>query len=978
MKTKSLPALLVALGLSLSTLHALAQSAAFTYQGHLSDNGAPAQGSYDLRFALCDALTAGGTVGTPVTVAPVGVTNGLFTVTLDFGADVFDGSARWLEIGVRTNGSASAYAILAPRQAVTATPYAIQALTAGTATVTGPIADTQLSANIPRLTSNLVFSGAVTFNNPGSSFQGTFTGNGAGLANVDLRAVNSGGAILWSTNFTIGFTSASAFSVGNAPHSVAVGDVNGDGWRDLVSANYSDNTLTVLTNNGDGGFGTAATCGVGNSPNAVTLADVNKDGRLDLISANTTSSTLTVLTNNGGGFGLAATLGVGLGPRGVAATDVNGDGWVDLVSANTGGNSLTVLINNGQGGFVIARSPGVGNQPYAVVAAEVDGDGRADLVSANFQANTLTVLTNDGAGGFVTAATPAVGNRPYAVAAADFNGDGKVDLISADAVAGTLTVLTNSGQGNFVAAATNTIGGTPLSVTAADLNRDGWTDVISANNGASTLTVLTNNGQGLFVPASTNGVGAGPWSVVAADVNGDGGLDLISANATDNTLTVLLATPPAYQAAFTGSGAGLTSLNATNLSGILADTRLSSNVALLNSSPTFQGTVAASGFTGNGAGLTNLNLSTAGTWGITGNSGTTPGTEFLGTTDNQPLEFKVNGVRALRLEPNAVSPNFIGGYFDNRVSPGESGSTISGGGSQVINLFGIQQGPNTIDADFASIGGGDYNRIRTNADFSTIGGGNNNTIQDNASGSTIGGGIDNTIQSNASYATIPGGRDNSATNYAFAAGYRAKANHSGAFVWGDMSTFGDVASSAINEFTVRASGGVRFFSNSGVTAGVRLAPGDTAWSTLSDRNAKKNFQPVDTRTVLEQLAAVPVLCWNYKWERDDSVPHLGPVAQDFKAAFYPGRDDKTITTQEIDGVALAAIQGLNQKLEERLAEKDKQLASLHRQLAELQARERARESRLIALEKALRQDLDSIKQVSLQNGADDENTRIDD
>ena len=99
----------------------------------------------------------------------------------------------------------------------------------------------------------------------------------------------------------------------------------------------------------------------------------------------------------------------------------------------------------------------------------------------------------------------------------------------------------------------------------------------------------------------------------------------------------------------------------------------------------------------------------------------------------------------------------------------------------------------------------------------------------------------------------------------------------------------------------------------------------------SDRNVKKNFQPVDTVAVLEKLAAIPIERWNYKWEKDSDVPHLGPMAQDFKGAFYPGRDDKTISMLEFDGVALAALQGLNRKLEE----KDAEIQTLKQNVTEL-------------------------------------------
>ena len=83
----------------------VAQTTAFTYQGRLLDGARQANGSYDLQFTLADAPTNGEYIANVLTNAAVPVSNGLFAVTLDFGGSVFDGSARWLEIGVRTNGS---------------------------------------------------------------------------------------------------------------------------------------------------------------------------------------------------------------------------------------------------------------------------------------------------------------------------------------------------------------------------------------------------------------------------------------------------------------------------------------------------------------------------------------------------------------------------------------------------------------------------------------------------------------------------------------------------------------------------------------------------------------------------------------------------------------------------------------------------------------------------------------------------------
>jgi hypothetical protein len=140
-----------------------ARGTAFTYQGRLVDSGQAADGNYDLQFALLDAASGGNQVGTVLTNASVGVSNGLFVVLLDFGEGAFDGSARWLEIGVRTNGSSGAYTVLSPRQAITAAPYTAYANKAGTAAVA-----TNLAAG------------------------GVIAGNGAGITNLDGRSLGLG------------------------------------------------------------------------------------------------------------------------------------------------------------------------------------------------------------------------------------------------------------------------------------------------------------------------------------------------------------------------------------------------------------------------------------------------------------------------------------------------------------------------------------------------------------------------------------------------------------------------------------------------------------------------------------------------------------------------------------------------------------------------------------------------------------------
>src|SRR5256885_259503 len=154
-----------------------ALSTAFTYQGRLTDKGAPASGLYDLSFGLFDAESGGIQIGNTLTGNGVSVTKGLFVLSLDFGAAPFNGADRWLEIGVRTNGSSGGFTPLTPRQPISAAPYSVNALTAAVAqNLGGMLPDSKLSANIPRLDGDAVFTGSLQ--------AASFVGDGSRLTGV--------------------------------------------------------------------------------------------------------------------------------------------------------------------------------------------------------------------------------------------------------------------------------------------------------------------------------------------------------------------------------------------------------------------------------------------------------------------------------------------------------------------------------------------------------------------------------------------------------------------------------------------------------------------------------------------------------------------------------------------------------------------------------------------------------------------------
>jgi len=359
---------------------------------------------------------------------------------------------------------------------------------------------------------------------------------------VNQRPVFSGGA----------FATAATLRLNEPVYSIAVADVNGDGYPDLISAveNYSINSgqLVVFTNNGAGGFGSNATYNVDSFPTDVqVVTNLNGHGLMGLVVANydeDSGNTVTVLTNNGTGvFGSNATYTVSRGPYSVIAADIYGNGRPALISANSysGFSTLTVLTNNGWGGFGSNSAYNVGSDPECIIAADLNRNGRMDLITANSGAGTLTVLTNNGNGIFALSTTIIPNQTPTSVTAADIYGNGRPALICNNTSASTLSVFTNKGNGTFALNATLNVPASPQCVMAADVNGDGSVDLISLNS-SGLLTVFTNNGAGIFGSNLTFTVQNGSGQVnglAVADVNNDGKVDLAIANGNAGTLTVL-------------------------------------------------------------------------------------------------------------------------------------------------------------------------------------------------------------------------------------------------------------------------------------------------------------------------------------------------------------------------------------------------------------------------------------------------------
>jgi hypothetical protein len=186
------------------------QGTAFTYQGRLNDHGTPATGTYDLQFEIYDAVSGGNQVGGSITLSSLGITNGLFTVSLDFGAGVFNGANRWLEIGARSHGAGS-FEVLSSRQAISSSPYAIAA-----STLTGILPASQVggalnAAQIPNLDASKITTGVLA--GDGSGLTNLNAGNLTGIladSQLSTNVVRLSGSLSIQTNT---YSSAGTYTV---------------------------------------------------------------------------------------------------------------------------------------------------------------------------------------------------------------------------------------------------------------------------------------------------------------------------------------------------------------------------------------------------------------------------------------------------------------------------------------------------------------------------------------------------------------------------------------------------------------------------------------------------------------------------------------------------------------------------------------------------------------------------------------------
>jgi hypothetical protein len=788
---------------------ARSQGTAFTYQGRLTDNGQPANRAYDLRFAVYDSTNLPGTLITgPLTNSNVSVSNGLFTVTLDFGPGVFTGPARWLDIAVRTNGGS--FVSLSPRQALAPAPYAI---TAATVVPGGLVAGT--------------YGNAVAFTNAGNSFNGTHTGNGVGLTALNASALASG-------------TVADARLSGN-----------------VALLNATNNFTATQIMLGNLGLGT-------NSP----TARLHVNGQVRITGGAPAAGK--VLTSDTSG--MAAWSATRSSPQ-VVVVDAAGNGDFTSVSA-----ALAAIAPSAAVPYVIEVRPGLYFDRIVMKShVHLQGAGPDSTVvmfnmagvvtSADFAVVRFTGLTNVAISGF-TLTTPAYTN-PAALQAAV----GVYDIASSPLITNNRFVLLAGAQPTL-AFPNPTIG--VCSSTSAPVVCNCYFEEARAVDGIS--------------------------------------LDHASGTITQNTFS------NHFHAVTLSQSSAQVLNNQMNAMG---------EAILIR--PGSEATVGFNRFAGGGGGSRGiLNQGEARILGNDFAGGQDYGIENTGEASilgNTLTGCAVEGIRSTGGTRTVIAGNLL--------------ANCSGAGNSalvLVNSTAVVSGNTLISNVFGDIQVGGTGTPFVSGNI-TPGG-----VRGGAALAGYGPAIVSTTTSSNLVLNAPGGTGIGTLNPAGVLHLVAPvglppaglASQDNGLVLGLQATAGYK--------WIQSYGGALALNPQGNSVGIGTTNPATmldvngtitcvSLAQTSDREAKEHFAPVDTREVLTKVAALPITTWNFK---GDAPRHLGPMAQDFFFAFNVGPDERHIAATDINGVALAAIQGLNEKLEEREAELQelKQIVAELKRLAE--------------------------------------------
>jgi hypothetical protein len=977
---------LATLSSELST--ARAQGTAFTYQGQLLLSNSPANGSYNMIFSLFENSGGSGPLLFAQTNLDVNVSGGLFTTELDFGPGVFSGATYWLQTQVESNG-ASTYTALSPLIQVTPSPYAVYAESASnfsgtlpsgglSGTYSNPVAFVDPSnsfvgngsgltgLNAANITSGTLalaqLPASVLLNNASNASLGSLTLKGA--LNLPFPAIMSSGgsnfmfeegslymgfqnstyaqqANLFNTGFgdyALAYEATRA-SASNGNYNTAIGE-----YALFNNQSGSENTASgfdALYNNESGWQNTASGWkALAQNTNGSLNAAFGFQALVDNVASYNTASGAFALFQNTTGSNNTASGYAALGGNGLMTGSFNTANGSSALNNSTSGSYNTAvggnaLLFNSAGSDNIGVGYGAGfnltTGSYNIDIGNSGVAGESDVI----RIGTTNVQTAAYMAGIYQTSLPS--NSPIVVV--DSSGQlGSISGIPTSDLTGQISDSQLVNDAVTVLAGTGLAGGGSVAL---------GNSITLYNAGVTSLA----NGGGVTVNSSSGAVTLGSTPITfnyGAGLSGSGSVSLGGTMTLDNTGVTSLA-----------SGGGITvsaSTGGVTLGSTATSSDIANDIVSRDSTGSFAAqNITANGiFTGNGSGLTSLSAAQ-----VTSQAsynlliGTSVSMSTANCIDNtvygdQAFVENSSGSENTAVGEGALYNNSTGSY--NVALGYQAGINNLNTASYNID---IGNPGNSSDADTIRIGA---QGTQTSAYVAGISG--TSLVADSLLVGVTSSGQLGTVGSyftginraapitGAEYfgMTAPvssgfGGMYINTTGasaqpfYGYALGGSAKA-----WTYVDGT---DTNKWKLNYgLTVDSSGRVGINNTDPANLLVVGTGGaycnGTTWVNGSDRNTKEDLEAINPRDVLDKVSAMPITEWRYKVE-DKGVKHIGPMSQDFHAAFsLNGADDKHIATIDEGGVALAAIQGLNEKLEAQLKAKDAAIQSLEQRLERLE------------------------------------------
>jgi len=341
----------------------------------------------------------------------------------------------------------------------------------------------------------------------------------------DIIGICEGGVGFMAGRSDGDFSPFVLWPTGTRPHDIAVGDLNGDGNLDCVTAE-EENQVSILLGKADGTFQPRQVFAA-IDPSSVGIGDFNNDHRPDLVIANYHPKTLSVMLQDQNG-GFAAPIGSPSGnfPGSLVVRDMDLDNNQDVVYADNFGYGVVYGNGNGSFGAVDFADPPYGARSIAV--EDLNGDNRPDLVVSNVPG----VFIRFGAPNrtFENPVSYAIGDVGNAITIADATGDGTLDLLVSTNNKGRISLLSGLGNGTFGGYVLLPAGQSPGSVGVADFTHDGIVDLVSSDGSGSDIVLMEGNGDNTFGHQESYSTSNFATAMILEDLNHDSRPDVVFAS----------------------------------------------------------------------------------------------------------------------------------------------------------------------------------------------------------------------------------------------------------------------------------------------------------------------------------------------------------------------------------------------------------------------------------------------------------------